>query len=55
MNRLEKVLKEALVQAFKNSFNLVVEDIMLEIPKNSLLGDYSSNVALRYAKILKLN
>ncbi|NLB11200.1 arginine--tRNA ligase [bacterium] len=53
MNRLEKVLKEALVQAFKNSFNLVVEDIMLEIPKNSLLGDYSSNVALRYAKTLK--
>lgn len=57
MKTIEDILKEAFLEALliidDNSFSK--DDIVIEIPKNSENGDYSSNVALRLAKQFSSN
>ena len=56
MNKIENQIKEVLNQALKNSGVEVDESmLMVEIPKDSKNGDYSTNVAMRLAKQLKKN
>lgn len=49
-NKLKEILKETLT---KLDISINKEDIMIEIPKDNRNGDYSSNIAMKLAKILK--
>ena len=52
--RIEKQLKEKLQQCLKSiNVDVALDDIVIETPKDETLGDFSSNVALKYAKIIK--
>ena len=57
MNLIEHALKENLKQAVLKSFEIeiVLEDIVIEVPKLKEHGDYSSNIAMRLTKMLKSN
>lgn len=54
---LETNLKSAIEIAVKNAFDLddVKDLIMIEIPRDNSFGDYSTNIAMRLAKILHQN
>lgn len=54
MNNLENTLKEAILKACKELYGIDVnlDDINIEIPKDSSNGDYSSNFAMKSAKLL---
>ena len=55
MNQIENKLKDMIVSAIKDIFSYQIEqdDIVIEIPKDKQYGDYSSNVAMRLAKVLR--
>ncbi len=57
MNELETVLKQAIRETVVELFSYEPEDdmIMIEIPKDSSNGDYSTNVAMRLARTLHDN
>lgn len=57
MNMIENNLKVSIKAALKEAYDLEVEDnfIVIEIPKDQALGDYSTNVAMRLAKQLHNN
>ncbi len=54
MNDLTSKLKEVIKVALKDAFNLEDLDsiIAIEIPKEKTHGDYSSNIAMRLARVL---
>lgn len=54
MNKIEMSLTSSIKQAIKKLYN--VEDdslVMIEIPKDNQNGDYSTNVAMRLAKVAR--
>lgn len=57
MNLIETELKENIQTALKQAYDLEVDDsfIVIEIPKDTSFGDYSTNVAMRLAKQLHQN
>ena len=57
MNELETVLKKAIRETVVDQFSCEPEEdmIMIEIPKDSANGDYSTNVAMRLARTLHDN
>jgi len=58
VNNVENSLKEAFYQAIKKideSIELNQDEIVIEIPKDTSKGDYATNVAMKYAKVLKNN
>lgn len=57
MSLIETELKQGIKLALNKVYNLDVEDnfIVIEIPKNPDMGDYSTNVAMRLAKQLHNN
>ena len=51
-------MKEVLKSAIKDALikcNMDYTDILIEIPKDNKNGDYSSNIALKLSKSLKMN
>ncbi len=55
MNQIENNLKQIITNAVKSAFDIEIEEIGIEIPKEKTHGDYSSNVAMRLTKQLKKN
>lgn len=57
MNKVETSLKLAIINSFKKAFELelIIDDVVIEIPKDKKLGDYSTNTAMRFAKQLQKN
>lgn len=54
MSEISSQLIEAIIGSFKDALNLVLNDnlVMVEIPKDTSHGDYSTNIAMRLAKDL---
>lgn len=52
MNKIETSLKQEIQKVFKDQFDLdiTLDEVVIEIPKEKNLGDYSSTVAMRLAK-----
>ena len=57
MNELELVLKQAIKEVVKENCEVEADDnmVMVETPKDSANGDYSTNIAMRLAKTLHRN
>lgn len=57
MNKIENGLKQSIEKAVKKLYQLDLEDgvIMIEIPKDSSKGDYSTNIAMRLTKLVRKN
>lgn len=57
MNLVNKQIESQIKKIITNKYKLDNSDslVMVEVPKNTLFGDYSSNIAMRLAKILKKN
>ena len=55
MSEISEKLRSVIEQGIKDTFNLDVDknDFSVEIPKDKNHGDYSTNAAMRYAKILR--
>ena len=55
MSEISEKLRSVIEQGIKETFNLDVDknDFSVEIPKDKNHGDYSTNAAMRYAKILR--
>ncbi|MBQ1287860.1 MAG: arginine--tRNA ligase, partial [Erysipelotrichaceae bacterium] len=55
MYKIEEKLIGLLKKACKEAFELDVDDslLMIEIPRDNTNGDYSTNIAMRLAKVLK--
>lgn len=55
MSEISERLRSVIEQGIKETFNLDVDknDFSVEIPKDKNHGDYSTNAAMRYAKILR--
>ena len=55
MSEISEKLRSVIEQGIKETFDLDVDknDFSVEIPKDKNHGDYSTNAALRYAKILR--
>ena len=57
MSEITKSLQEIIINSVKNTFNEIDENtlstlVMVEIPKDKVHGDYSTNIAMRLTKIL---
>src|SRR5574344_2619318 len=50
---LKELIKKATLKAYKNEE--FTKDIMVEIPRDPTIADYSTNIAMRLAKELKKN
>jgi len=50
---LKELIKNATLKVYKNED--YTKDIMVEIPRDPTIADYSTNIAMRLAKILKKN
>lgn len=52
MNSIETNLKQAIQKAVDNAFSLIIEldEIVIEIPKDTSHGDYATNTAMRLSK-----
>ena len=50
-NKLKEIIKNALT---KLDIDISLENIMIETPKDTKNGDYSSNIAMKLAKTLKI-
>lgn len=46
-------IKKYIKEKISESINVNINDVVIEIPKDKLHGDYSSNIALKSARILK--
>ena len=57
MNQIETNLKTCIINAGKQGFDLDWEsgDVVIEIPKEKIHGDYSTNAAMRLTKQLRQN
>ncbi len=57
MSELEQLLKQVLADAYEKAFHESIDlnEIVIEIPKDQSHGDYASNLAMRFAKVLKQN
>ena len=57
MNQIETNLKTCIINAGKQAFDLDWEsgDVVIEIPKEKIHGDYSTNAAMRLTKQLRQN
>ena len=57
MNQIETNLKTCIINAVKQAFDLDWEsgDVVIEIPKEKINGDYSTNAAMRLTKQLRQN
>ena len=57
MNKIEQGLISSIEVAVQKLYNQTLEDgmIMIEIPKDSTKGDYSTNIAMRLTKLLRKN
>ena len=55
MSEISEKLRSVIEQGIKDTFDLDVDknDFSVEIPKDKNHGDYSTNAAMRYAKILR--
>ncbi|MEA5018395.1 MAG: arginine--tRNA ligase [Erysipelotrichaceae bacterium] len=55
MNLIENKLKTIIIEAIDKTFSYQVnmDDVVIEIPKDKLHGDYATNIAMRLAKQLK--
>ena len=55
MSEISEKLRSVIEQEIKETFDLDVDknDFSVEIPKDKNHGDYSTNAAMRYAKILR--
>ena len=55
MSEISEKLRSVIEQGIKETFDLDIDknDFSVEIPKDKNHGDYSTNAALRYAKILR--
>lgn len=56
MSNVETILKEALVEALNSAYQIVIDikDVNIEVCKDKLNGDYASNLAMQYAKSLRM-
>lgn len=54
MESIEQNLKKAILEALNKieENDISLDNIVIEIPKDSSLGDYASNVALKFSKLL---
>ena len=52
IEKLKEIINKALI---KCDISINLDDIMVEIPKDTKNGDYSSNIAMKLAKVLKEN
>jgi len=50
---LKELIKEAVIKVYKNEE--YTKEIMVEIPRDPTIADYSTNIAMRLTKILKKN
>ena len=52
MNSIEKNLKLAIAEAVEKAFEITMslDEIVIEIPKDTTHGDYSTNTAMRLTK-----
>lgn len=56
MNQIENKIKEALSEALFRAYDFQAQDqIIIEIPKDNIHGDYSTNIAMRIVKKLKMS
>ena len=57
MNNIEVALKNNIEKAVMECFNITPEPglVMIEIPKDNSNGDYSTNIAMRLAKVVRSN
>lgn len=59
MNKIENLLKSEIINVLKEKFNheINLDDpiLVIEIPKDSTLGDYSCSIAMKLARVLKQN
>ena len=57
MNKIEQGLISSIEVAVQKLYDQTLEDgmIMIEIPKDSTKGDYSTNIAMRLTKLLRKN
>ncbi|MGI6607780.1 MAG: arginine--tRNA ligase [Erysipelotrichaceae bacterium] len=55
MNKIETLLKNKIIEAVFSSFHIELNDdyIVIEIPKDSNNGDYSTNIAMKITKSVK--
>lgn len=54
MNKIEANLKSSILTAIKELYNVEDESlVMIEIPKDNTNGDYSTNIAMRLAKVAR--
>ncbi len=55
MNKIESQIKTSIKNALLSEFNYVDDNqIYIEIPKDNSFGDYSTNIAMRITKVLKM-
>lgn len=50
---ITKLIQENIIKAVKENFDHVVENVEVEHPANEEHGDYSSNIAMKLAKVLR--
>ncbi|MDD5791803.1 MAG: arginine--tRNA ligase [Erysipelotrichaceae bacterium] len=57
MNKIETEIIEAIKETLKEKYDLADSGnlVMVEMPKDTRNGDYSTNIAMRLAKVLKKN
>ncbi|MFV0381628.1 MAG: arginine--tRNA ligase [Breznakia sp.] len=55
MSTIDTGLKKAIIESFQKAFDLKIkeQDVVIEIPKEISHGDYSSNVAMRFCKLVQ--
>jgi len=57
MNLIEMELKNKIFEACSNAFEIELDRdlVMVEMPRDPSLGDYSTNIAMRLTKVLRQN
>ena len=57
MNQIELNLKTMIQSTVKIMFDyeLALDDIVIELPKDKAHGDYATNVAMRLSRVLRKN
>lgn len=56
MNKIENKIKSAIKEVLLDKYNFkATDEIIVEIPKDNTHGDYSTNIAMRIVKTLKMS